>query len=929
MKKRKISNKRTKRTKIINKKKRNKKRTKRKYFRNNKKSIKKKNLKGGSFSLDQFKQPTTWTSRLGPEPVVPEVPKYQRRKLVQLKEDEKLENIYTGGVRLDRYDEDNTFIPHLFQFLYNKTKHLVTTLFPNRAPGHPTEEEVKQLALIYLEARAVVELTCIEAEHREILKYYGVEFNEQNKAFLLIERSNSLQGKCFGLGGRRVEIEPEEVRGLWEKGHLEPNGEWTRRGNNYYKDIYIVFPVFGIEIEGNEVKIITNLSFIKILSLEKLFEKIFIVELNKEVPFEIYLIDKNTGSVSTADSYDPWYEEEDPNKQLKIILKEIEAIEGLTEKLSGEITIRTTRKQDERYNEPWICDYELQDPTFTFQMWRVELAEARLPLELSRGQGGQPGRILYSVINVGYSIRPELARTFLADYEASIRYKDYGTEHLPFVVEVERRSKVGENFPPYWKDALEVIRTKIRQGKQFQEVFQRNYMLQELVKIRDMSPDPGLFTLKENGFCYVDMADKFESTTNYHCPLIMLYHAFIPTVKRELLEIVIPKIEGFYNDILEQMIFKIFGEDITITSKNIIWEELSANISIQLSSGEIVIFKVSELSSNPVVFRKGSGKYLPRLHMDYNINKDLIHDTREGIVSKSFQSRINEHERQINYWVNLTRNKTSPDFTLTETESIEKQVSDYEKKFKTHMESSNGNPLYSNSLALCDKRTTSQTNFAQLSEEALTPVDYSYITNEEGFLPVTYDGLPYGCGYFFSSQEVLHSALNYTTDSLAIFPNPEKVFKRGLAKLSLKEMKELAILFGAPKSEVEAAEEINLREYFNPGGNGHKQFLEWEKSQKISSKVVQHWNKYVKKKKREEAAIKIQAFVRGKQSRKKEQDRQIREQDQGGGSLDPYGDVIRESLEIRFIVKITNETGDPLTNEYLGDPQIGQIFTTI
>ena len=78
MKKRKISNKRTKRTKIINKKKRNKKRTKRRYFRNNKKSIKKKNLKGGSFSLDQFKQPTTWTSRLGPEPVVPEVPKYQK-----------------------------------------------------------------------------------------------------------------------------------------------------------------------------------------------------------------------------------------------------------------------------------------------------------------------------------------------------------------------------------------------------------------------------------------------------------------------------------------------------------------------------------------------------------------------------------------------------------------------------------------------------------------------------------------------------------------------------------------------------------------------------------------------------------------------------------------------------------------------------------
>ena len=516
--------------------------------------------------------------------------------------------------------------------------------------------------------------------------------------------------------------------------------------------------------------------------------------------------------------------------------------------------------------------------------------------------------ILYSVINVGYSNQAD----FQTDYK-----KLQEIELDAITAEEKLRANSDPNVVDFYKRRKDfTIKTLKLAGDRFEESHNRI----ELVKIRDMSRNSDSFTLKENGFCYVDMAEDFEGKNNYHCSLIMFYNAWILAdsgTDKGLLGLMIPKVNGIYNNILQKLIYKIFGGDIEIDPQSVFSGPDRAHIFIKFANGQRVNMHVKSFDgANPIVFRKGPSRYLPKLHMDYNITKDLGR-------AKSFQSRINENERMINYWVNLTRDKSSPDFDFTFTEPWQKQLSDHEKRFETYMETSNGNPLYSNSLVLCDKKTTSQTIFAEkMQDETLKPVDYSYISDEQGMLPVTYDGLPYGCGYFFSSQEVMHSALSYTSDSLAIFPNPEKVFKSELDKMSLKEMKELAISFGAPKKEVKAAPLESILNLYKPGGNLYEKFLEWEKSKRAVGRLEVAWKKYVERKKKEEdAATKIQARVRGYRVRKPK--------GQDGGSLDPYGGVIRESLEMRFIVKITGEKGEPLTDKYLGEHQIGQIFTTL
>ena len=843
--------------------------------------------------MDQFRQPTEpWKKRLGAEKA--ETAKYQRRKLVELKEVGKIDEVYVGGFRDemgDRHGRMNYYIYFVFQFLNNRTKKLVDTMVPGRTSGAiPTKEEVCGLALTHIDARGVWELSFDDAAEIDILNYFGVQLNEQNKLYLLIERSNSLtQQNCF------QSMKALESQKQWEKQHLKPRGEWTREGIKYSKAIDIILPVLEFNVKGGHVEITTkptsylfvegedfifvaefNRSF-KIVSLKRVGAGVD-VELRKSGgEYGIFQVGSSEQKLKIVlevpDGFQDWgVPRAKADDHSGMLLDQDSKIAQMMEKLSGKLTIVKKVSQGKSFaGKPWVCDFKL--PTEEHKIaWRVELAEPRLPLGKSKG-----GRILYSVIGTGYDSNDLKPDEFKEAYQ-----ENFGTA-----------------------------------GPLDQQNFRATHIPTELVKIRDMSQNPDSFTLKDNGFCYVDMTTEFHRTQNYHysTPLLHMLHAFLggpeklDPEEQEDLEQIFNENKQFLILVSHKLISKIFGNhDIIKTEHSPFHHKYTLDIG-----GETIMIEIKFDDIAPLNYRKGASQTFPTLHMDYGIRAEI---RKPRGVARGIVDHGTDNSRLINYWVNLTRDKPTPEFQHIQGTPIREQFAAFKTTFDTYKETSMGNSLYSNSLVLLDKSITADTLFVELTgkvtpQAVAKPIDYSVNKDESGMLPVTYDGLNYGCGFFFSSQEVMHAGLTYTADSAALFHDPLKTFKEDMG---LDEMRKIAISLGKPEEEVNSLSKSVLRVYLSPFGG-------WEE---LFAKEKEREEEAHRKKKEEEVVTKIQALVRGKQAQARSEDPK-----QKGGAYDPFREVIRESFEVRFIVKITNEKNEPLTNEYLGEPQIGKKFTTI
>ena len=918
---------------------------KNKKSRKSRKNRKNRKLKGGSLNIDNFQQPTKpWENRLGaesplpevPELPLPKVPEYQRRKLVQLKKGEEMKEVYVGGFRDDVYGQDWTSTnwgPFLmWQFLNNRTKErldLMSDEWKKRSEGDPgavpTKEEVQGLALIDIGARGVWELSFDDEIVIDALKCFGIQLNEQKKLYLLIERSNShTQQNCF----------PHPVlprwESHWERQHLKPHGEWTKERGNYSRDIDMIFPFLEFNIkEDGKVEIITK-PFVYLFINEKV--PIFIDEFNDSFTI-VSLIGVSPDGKEFGLPSRKMRPDDASGIKFKIVLEA--KGKGITHKLMTELLgkltiIKRHVLHAHAVGQPWICDKKIPDEEKE-TVWRVELAEPRLPLKLSKGQGVQEDRILYSVIGTGFDLKQFSADGF-GDFDAEYRL-NMSSEH----------------------DFLR---------KKFVDTYEPN----ELVKIRDMSQNPNSFTLKESGFCYVDMGEQiFLGKQNYHYStkaLMLLFNTMnsVPPDHPEL-----KGLEGIFNDnkeilnlISHQLIRKIFGEGVVIKKVEHILEPAELNRYTLDIGGKTIMIEIKYSELNPFGYRKGAGHSFPTLHMDFGILNPVIkridlrnrEDTIGGIVNL-----VEDNNRLINYWVNLTRDISSPEFPEPRKDTDAKGLfTEYKRTFDAYTKKSKGNPLYSNSLVLCDKKTTSETKFVELTgkvgtgQTVVKPINYKFTKDESGILPVTYDGLKYGCGFFFLAQEVIHSALTYTADSLAVFHDPLKVFEEKKEKieekieeeirnLDLDKMKEIVFSYSGnsfTKEQIRNKSRIIpidrngktfWSQFLSRQGMGHHCFLEWKEKQK-GKEIARIWRDYVGKKKKEEAVTKIQALARGRMVRKKTQGGST-DPNQNGGAYDPFQEVIRESFEVRFIVKITNEKNESLTNRYLGEPQIGEVFTTI
>jgi hypothetical protein len=218
-------------------------------------------------------------------------------------------------------------------------------------------------------------------------------------------------------------------------------------------------------------------------------------------------------------------------------------------------------------------------------------------------------------------------------------------------------------------------------------------------------------------------------------------------------------------------------------------------------------------------------------------------------------------------------------------------------------------PLYSNSLALMDKRAVNNDTRTDTYNEK----NHTIISNVDLNNIYTYDGLQYGAGFFFQSRFVPHCSLTHTTDDLRLIGTEKKERKdnQGVplhpSELYLNELDktiDLSDLSKYTENLADMEEEVTrIRENITDSG------------------VVSPENqKRVEEVSSERAFLTARGLTRAKDTRagetiKKEYEEYRSRRSGQRGGYDAGHDTKRESMELRLAVKIIDYD---LHKKYIG-----------
>jgi len=357
-----------------------------------------------------------------------------------------------------------------------------------------------------------------------------------------------------------------------------------------------------------------------------------------------------------------------------------------------------------------------QDQRTEGKLWRIEISNQR-DIQPPRAPGQSlPPRILYSVINVG-GVRHESGK---------------------------------------WRTNLPL----------------------ELVSIKDMKPNADEFLIRECGFCYVDMGPDTQF--------------------------------GFDQDLLKELGRKWSG----LPGWGGQWGQLIETIKDRKpGTEERKEAKILFLSILSLVKKIFSPHPISNLNISYGSTVGRGWDSRSGEIyykcTLDFNDGTNSHEQTEVRVKFISQGFRSQDARVVGSQVFPSLHTDFGKLHRTdlvveespeELEASmdpnllemvgyclinlwvNLTPdpvaLYSNSLALMDKRSVNE----KTDTDTWNEKNHTMISNVDMDRIYTYDGLQYGAGFFFQSRFVPHSSLTHTTDDLRLIGTKIKERKNNLGE---------------------------------------------------------------------------------------------------------------------------------------------------
>ena len=493
--------------------------------------------------------------------------------------------------------------------------------------------------------------------------------------------------------------------------------------------------------------------------------------------------------------------------------------------------------------------------------------------------------------------------------------------------------------------------------------WERSNLPHKLVSVKDMKPNPGAFLIRDHGFCYVDMGN--DNPLGFGTDLLNLIGGMgeggtWPMDKgggydglqwRKLVEEsarVSSSKAGGVCDTHPPNEGKILILSILSLIGKIFWgcQINNWSISFGVSEGadrdlyrifyrckiDIVdeeggVHKGTEVhvkfvnqqfrSQELAPTQSGTTAAFPTLHTDYGKlfgDNEVLPDEMAATVGSDtagtgpsrasapapsgFAAGWNPNILEqsgyclINLWVNLTKNT----------------------------------PLYSNSLALMDKRAVNN----DTTNDTYNERNHTIISNVDLNKIYTYDGLQYGGGFFFQSRFVPHCSLTHTTDDLRLIGTEKKIRKDNQgnflrpSELYLNELDKTIDLSDLSKYKENLAdmeEEVTRIRGTAPDG-----VTVSPENQKRAEEVSS-----------EHAFLTARGLTRAKVTRagetiKKELGRRVRQRERSGqrGGYDAGHDTKRESMELRLAVKIIDYD---LHKKYIGghyfhEPPASSLYTS-